>query len=44
MEDCMQLFYLFFKCDTLTGDKTLAPLTWFEEHVTGIDLVYLERK
>jgi hypothetical protein len=44
MENSLQLFYLFFKCDTLTGDKTLAPLTWFEEHVTGIELVSLERR
>lgn len=44
MENSLQLFYLFFKCDTLTGDKTLAPLTWFEEHVSGIELVSLERK
>jgi len=27
----LQLYYLFFKCDTLTGDKLLAPLWWFEE-------------
>lgn len=26
-----QLYYLFFKCDTSTGDKNPAPLTWFEE-------------
>ena len=32
-----QLFYLFFKCDTFTGDKTLASVNWFEETVKGID-------
>ena len=34
-----QLYYLFFKCDTLTGDKTPAPLDWFEKTVDGIDIV-----
>ena len=28
---CIQLYYLFFKCDTQTGDKTQAPLRWFEK-------------
>lgn len=27
----LKLYYLFFKCDTLTGNKTLSPLWWFEE-------------
>lgn len=27
----MLLYHLFFKCDTLTGDKTLTPVHWFEE-------------
>lgn len=31
-----QLFYLFFKCDTCTGDKNPAPLTWFEHTMTDI--------
>ena len=31
-----QLFYLFFKCDTCTGDKNPAPLVWFEETMDGI--------
>lgn len=26
-----QMLYLFFICDTLTGDKILAPLIWLEE-------------
>ena len=37
--DYWQLFYLFFKCDTCTGDKTPAPLTWFEDTMEGIDVV-----
>ena len=27
---CLQLYYIFFKCDTRTGDKTQAPVKWFE--------------
>ena len=34
-----QLFYLFFKCDTCTGDKNPAPLLWFEEEMEGIKVV-----
>lgn len=37
--DYRQLYYLFFKCDTLTGDKILAPLRWFEHSVEEIQLV-----
>jgi hypothetical protein len=29
----LNLYYLFFKCDTLTGNKTLSPLWWFEEKI-----------
>ncbi len=36
---CLQLYYLFFKCDTQTGDKTQAPLKWFERTVEGIEIV-----
>ncbi len=36
-----QLFYLFFKCDTLTGDKNPAPLKWFENTIVGITKVDL---
>lgn len=36
-----QLFYLFFKCDTQTGDKNQAPLRWFEQNVPGIEVVVL---
>lgn len=31
--DQLQLFYLFFKCDTQTGDKIQASVKWFEENV-----------
>ncbi|MFT5167225.1 MAG: hypothetical protein ACI8P3_002462 [Saprospiraceae bacterium] len=37
--DNIQLYYLFFKCDTLTGDKTQSPLYWFEVNTTGIEIV-----
>ena len=36
--DYWQLFYLFFKCDTSTGDKNPAPLVWFEETMEGITI------
>lgn len=29
----LKLYYLFFKCDTLTGNKILSPLWWFEEKI-----------
>ncbi|MEM1319185.1 MAG: hypothetical protein AAGG75_02955 [Bacteroidota bacterium] len=35
----IQLYYLFFKCDTRTGDKNQSPLKWFENNVPGIDIV-----
>jgi len=34
-----QLFYLFFKCDTRTGDKNQAPLKWFEAAFYEIEKV-----
>jgi hypothetical protein len=34
-----QLYYLFFKCDTATGDKNPAPLQWFEETMKGIQVL-----
>lgn len=37
--DNLQLFYLFFKCDTETGDKIQAPLHWFEAVVPGIEVL-----
>lgn len=39
MQQHMQLYYLFFKCDTQTGDKTQKPLDWFEQSVSNITLV-----
>ena len=35
----IQLFYLFFLCDTKTGDKIQAPLHWFENSVDSIEMV-----
>ncbi len=29
----LELYFLFFKCDTQTGDKTQVPLRWFEDKV-----------
>lgn len=37
-EEHMQLFYLFFKCDTQTGDKTQDPIHWFESNVNAIEV------
>lgn len=36
---CLQLYYLFFKCDTQTGDKTQASIKWFEKNVPDITWV-----
>ena len=38
----LQLFYLFFKCDTLTGDKNPAPLKWFEKALPQLELIDLQ--
>lgn len=35
----LQLFYLFFKCDTKTGDKTQLPIEWFEQQVPHLEIV-----
>ena len=37
--DNIQLYYLFFKCDTRTGDKTQAPVKWFEHTIRNIQVV-----
>ncbi|MEM9834868.1 MAG: hypothetical protein AAF828_00115 [Bacteroidota bacterium] len=37
-----QLYYLFFKCDTSTGDKNPAPLNWFEETMVGIEVIHFQ--
>lgn len=39
IDDHLQLYYLFFKCDTRTGDKNQAPLRWFEMTIPGIQVV-----
>lgn len=39
-KNCRQLYYLFFKCDTQTGDKTQEPVNWFEEYIPGIQIVH----
>ncbi len=41
---CLQLYYLFFKCDTQTGDKTQASLKWFERMAPGIEVVPVREK
>ena len=41
IKDHTQQFYLFFKCDTQTGDKNQRPLQWFEETVQNIQVVTL---
>lgn len=38
VENCLQLYYLFFKCDTRTGDKTQAPLIWFEREIPQLQI------
>lgn len=37
--DNKQLFYLFFKCDTRTGDKIQTPVRWFERCVPNLQVV-----
>ncbi len=39
INSCMQLYYLFFKCDTKTGDKVQAPLIWFERTFKDIQVI-----
>lgn len=39
MGEDIQLYYLFFKVDTQTGDKNQAPLKWFETVVENIEVV-----
>jgi len=39
VKDHLQLFYLFFKCDTQTGDKNQKPLLWFEKTVNDIEII-----
>lgn len=44
MEHSLQLYYLFFKCDTQTGDKTQASLKWFERTAPGIIVTPIREK
>lgn len=39
LDNNLQLFYLFFKCDTQTGDKNQQSVEWFEATVKNIDIV-----
>ncbi len=39
----LQLYYLFFVCDTLTGDKIHAPLNWFEQIIPEIQIPALRQ-
>lgn len=41
LQGAHQLYYLFFKCDTMTGDKNPAPIKWVEENFPGIQPVVL---
>ncbi|MEO1516084.1 MAG: hypothetical protein AAFV95_13760 [Bacteroidota bacterium] len=41
LENNRQTYYLFFKCDTCTGDKNPAPLRWFEQTIDGLQIVQL---
>ena len=36
--DNLQLYFLFFKCDTQTGDKIQAPLKWFEQVIASTEV------
>jgi len=37
LDQDLELYFLFFKCDTQTGDKTQAPLIWFEKIVKTVE-------
>lgn len=37
--DQVQLYYMFFLCDTFTGDKNPAPVNWFEQKLPSIKIV-----
>lgn len=36
---CFQMYYNFFRCDTATGDKTQAPVKWFEKKDLSIQKI-----
>lgn len=44
LSENMQMYYIFFKCDTQTGDKMQASLKWFEQRVPGIVLVEVRER
>jgi hypothetical protein len=35
----LNLYYIFFKCDTQTGDKTQASVKWFEKTIHNLPVV-----
>lgn len=39
-----QLYYLFFKCDSETGDKNPAPILWVEANFPGVNPVSLNKE
>jgi hypothetical protein len=39
---CLHTYYLFFKCDTQTGDKTQASVKWFERVIPNLNIVTLQ--
>ena len=41
-EEHKQLYYLFFKSDTYTGDKIIDSVLWFEDRVKGLNIVDLK--
>ena len=42
VKDYKQLYYLFFICDTYTGDKNPAPVKWFEQKVPSIKAITIK--
>lgn len=41
---CLQLYYIFFTCDTATGDKNQIPVRWFEENVSGLEPIFFKEQ
>ena len=39
LEGNLQFYYLFYKCDTQTGDKIQAPLHWFEHLMKEMEVI-----
>ncbi|MBR9919808.1 MAG: hypothetical protein GYB31_03150 [Bacteroidetes bacterium] len=41
MDDMLDMYYYFFRCDTMTGDKLQSPLEWFTRVVKdqGVELI-----